>query len=52
MEKKLKKKIAVNKQPNEMQHAETTDNKLPQENTTIFLKFKQKKKKERKFKKM
>lgn len=46
--KKLKKKIAVNKQPNEMQHAETTDNKLPQENTTIFFKFKQKKKKERK----
>lgn len=44
-------KIAVNKQPNEMQHAETTDNKLPQENTTIFFKFKQKKEKDRKVKK-
>lgn len=34
-----------------MQHAETTDNKLPQENTTIFFKFKQKKKRKEKLKK-
>lgn len=37
-------KIAVNKQPNEMQHADTTDNKLPQENTTIFLSLNKKRK--------
>lgn len=41
-------KIAVNKQPNEMQHAETTDNKLPQENTTIFLSLNKKKRKGKK----